>query len=140
MMKSELPLIINNFEEELILDSTHVHLGLDLTYVKVKTELSAAFNKWKQNKERESFLWHRLAFFPTSFDGRIIVSKLLRDINESQEDDKKGNSSPESAQSLLWGLGKKHMKNTGLGQVSVFHTRRLRFKAGAGTNMISLTD
>ena len=107
MMKSELPLTINNFEEELILDSPHVHLGLDLTYVKVKPELSAAFNKLKQNKERESFLWHRLAFFPTSFDGRIIVSSTtFRDINESQEDDKKGNSSPESAQSLLWGLVK----------------------------------
>ena len=107
MMKSELPLIINNFEEESILDSTHVHLGLDLTYVKVKPELSAAFNKLKQNKERESFLWHRLAFFPTSFDGRIIVSSTtFRDINESQEDDKKGNSSTDSAQSLLWGLVK----------------------------------
>ena len=107
MMKSELPLIKNNFEEELVLDSTHVHLGPDLTYVKVKPELSAAFNKLKQNKERESFLWHRLAFFPTSFDGRIIVSSTtFRDINESQEDDKKGNSSPESAQSLLWGLVK----------------------------------
>ena len=57
--------------------------------------IERAFQRIRENTDREWILWSRLVLFPVVFDGRTIVSSTtFRDINTHQD---------KPAMSLLWG-------------------------------------
>ena len=70
------------------------HPDEDLVYV---------FEEMKQKTEKEWLLWGRLAFLPTSFDGRIIVSSTtFKEINQGEHKINKS-IDQNGAESLVWG-------------------------------------
>ena len=66
-------------------------------------ELVYVFEEMKQKTEKEWLLWGRLAFLPTSFDGRIIVSSTtFKEINQGERKINKS-TNQNGAESLVWG-------------------------------------
>ena len=66
-------------------------------------ELVPVFEEMKQKTEKEWLLWGRLAFLPTSFDGRIIVSSTtFKEINQGEHKINKS-THQNGAESLVWG-------------------------------------
>ena len=66
-------------------------------------ELVYVFEEMKQKTEKEWLLWGRLAFLPTSFDGRIIVSSTtFKEINQGEHKINKS-INQNGAESLVWG-------------------------------------
>jgi len=69
--------------------------GSENTLPNTQEPIDRAFQRIRENTDREWILWSRLVLFPVVFDGRTIVSSTtFRDINRHQD---------KTAMSLLWG-------------------------------------